>query len=278
MTHFKVSLPHTDEIQGALAEYPVTGIEETPQRLIAWFETEAAAAEVATRFAATVESVEDADWSERWKAGIRAVRVGPFDVFPPWLEMEVRETPFRIVIDPGMAFGTGDHPTTRACLGLIARNVKPGDRVLDYGCGSGILGIASVMLGAKCVIAVDCEEAAITETRKNLLANGIGSAVEARLGTEPPDGPFDVIVSNIQSTILEPRLPRLIAALAPGGTMILSGILVEDGFAPPAVSARLVEYPWVAFECSPGRETPTSASAAPLNRDILSPHATESLS
>jgi ribosomal protein L11 methyltransferase len=269
MTHFKVSLPHTDEIQGALADYPVVGIEESPERLIAWFETETDATEVAWRFAATVERIADADWSERWKAGIRAVRVGPFEVTPPWLETEAPITPHRIVIDPGMAFGTGDHPTTRACLGLLARNVKPGDRVLDFGCGSGILGIAAILLGAKTVVAVDCEEPAIAETRKNVCANGIARSGEAcasfdiRLGTEPPDGPFDIIVANIQSTILEPRVPRLTAALAENGTMILAGILVEEGFSPPAPSARLIEHPWVAFEWThPNRR----ASAPPPAR------------
>jgi ribosomal protein L11 methyltransferase len=269
VTHFKVSLPHTDAIQGALADCPVTGVEESPTQLVAWFASEAVAVEIAKRFASVVERVEDADWSERWKAGIRAVRVGPFEVVPPWLDAEPRTTPFRIVIDPGMAFGTGDHPTTRACLALLARNVKPGDRVLDFGCGSGILGIAAVMLGAKSVYAIDCEEAALTETRKNMAANAAGDggagldkldgqacqerrcSFDVRLGTEPPLGPFDVIVSNIQSTVLGPRLPRLADALAPGGTMILAGILADEGFSPPSISARLVEHPWVAFECVP---------------------------
>jgi ribosomal protein L11 methyltransferase len=131
-----------------------------------------------------------------------------------------------LVLDPGMAFGTGSHPTTRLCLEWLERSVTPGVSILDYGCGSGILAIAAAKLGAGDVLGVDIDAQAVTAARDNAERN----EVSARFDDSAKDirGQFDIVVANILSNPLKALAPAICAHVAPGGRLSLSGILVEQ--------------------------------------------------
>jgi len=180
----------------------------------------------------------DVDWSERWKRFIRPARAGVFFVRPSWHEKKGRQggkRPVEIVIDPGMAFGTGTHPTTRMSLRAISvlfaerpRLIKPGEaRLLDVGAGSGILSIAAKKLGLKCVLAIDIDSDALCVARKNARLNRV-SITLSPLPIERVRGRFEAVIANIQSGVLLGLLPHLTGRLAPGGFLVLSGILAGE--------------------------------------------------
>lgn len=184
----------------------------------------------------------EADWSERWRQGLRPRRVGErLVVSPSWCAPEPHGDEIVIVVDPEMAFGTGEHGTTRGVLRLLEGAIREGDRALDVGTGSGILAIAAARLGAGEVLAVDNDEDAIRNARSNVSRNGVADAVDiaheavtesflARLGP----GRFDLIVANVLSSVLVPLLSSFRSALAPthgrppGGRLILGGILTSE--------------------------------------------------
>ena len=126
-------------------------------------------------------------------------------------------------LDPGLAFGTGDHPTTRLCLGWLAAELTPNASVIDYGCGSGILAIAAKLLGAGPVCGTDIDEQAITAARANATDNGVEIAFES--STSFAGTPSDVVVANILSNPLKLLAPSLSRLVVPGGRLVLSGIL-----------------------------------------------------
>jgi ribosomal protein L11 methyltransferase len=175
--------------------------------------------------------VDDADWAHQWRQGIGAHRIGRFTVTPPWLKQEATaET--TIVIDPGMGFGTGEHPTTRGALQLLATVVRQDDFVVDIGTGSGVLGIAAAKLGAGRVAAIELDADAIGNAESNIIANGVEDRVVVIEGDGaqllPMLAPVDVVVANIISSVLVALLPAIASALGPGGRAILSGILAEE--------------------------------------------------
>ena len=171
------------------------------------------------------------DWTEAWKGLIRRHTLGGLVVAPPWLAAD--DDPARtIVIDPGMAFGTGEHPTTRGVVRLMQRVVRPGVLVADLGAGSAILAIAAVKLGAARAVAIELDPEAIGNAEENVARNGVAGRVQVIEGDAalllPLVAPVELVLANIISSVLVQLLPTIAAGLAPGGAAILSGILVEE--------------------------------------------------
>ena len=202
-------------------------------RLLALFDTEAQAREAQALLEAqeffggcavvALHPLAEQDWVRLTQAQFAPVEITPsFWIVPSWHEAPAQAR--RVLrLDPGMAFGTGTHPTTRMCLRWIARRAwRPGDRVLDYGCGSGILAIGAALHGADPVEAVDIDAAAVTATQTNAAANGVA----LRCGT--PDlaaGTYAVVLANILATPLKVLAPLLCSHVAAGGSLVLAGIL-----------------------------------------------------
>lgn len=177
---------------------------------------------------------EHGDWAELWKRGLEPRRITPrLVVTPSWCTPEVGEDDLVITLDPGMAFGNAEHGTTRGCLRILDRVVRPGDRVLDVGAGSAVLSIAAARMGATEVTAIESDPLAIPAAEENVRDNGVDDRVrviEARASAEglAARGEHDGVVANIQRGILEGLLPGLAAAVRPGGWLILSGIPTEE--------------------------------------------------
>ena len=178
---------------------------------------------------ARVDLLADADWAAAWKAHYRPLAVGRnLWICPSWLTPPAPQA-INILLDPGMAFGTGDHPTTALCLEWLAEQALSGLRVIDYGCGSGILAIAALKLGAAQAIGVDIDPQALTVSRENAANNG----VDARLSlyapeTLPAATQADVVIANILARPLIELAPRLRSLVADGGTLVLTGLLPEQ--------------------------------------------------
>jgi ribosomal protein L11 methyltransferase len=188
----------------------------------------AAAAPEAVVEVATVAAV---DWSVAWREHLTAVEAGPFVVAPPWLAGGL--PPERaIVIEPAMAFGTGDHPTTRSLLRLLADDVRPGDHVADLGAGSAVLSIAAAKLGAARVWAIEFDPPAIPNAELNVARNGVADRVHVLEGDAgallPVVAPVRVILANIISSVLVELFPTMRAALVPGGVALISGVLTRE--------------------------------------------------
>jgi ribosomal protein L11 methyltransferase len=206
--------------------------------------------------------VHEADWAEAWKAHFPVLRVGRRLVIrPTWRRHRRAPEDVVIALDPGMAFGTGLHPTTRLCLARLEaiadRGLVAGARVLDLGCGSGILSIAAARLGARSVLGVDTDPIAIEATTANVTVNRLGGCVRARRGSLPTgEAAFDVVLANLIASLLIDLAPSLAAEIRPGGRLVASGIYVDrervvgDALeaAGLAVSGREADGDWVALE------------------------------
>ena len=145
------------------------------------------------------------EWEEAWKAHFQPLRIGErLVVRPTWHEHEAREGDIVLTLDPGLAFGTGHHPTTRMCLEQLERRVEPGMRVLDLGTGSGLLAQAALLLGAEWALALDTEADAIRASRRNLKAAGLSRRVRIARGTlpHPQASGLDLTVANISAKVL----------------------------------------------------------------------------
>ena len=174
----------------------------------------------------TVGTVEEQNWVQLTQSQFDPIRVSDrLWIVPSW-----HETPdpaaINLILDPGMAFGTGSHPTTRLCLEWLERNVSEGCALLDYGCGSGIVAIAAARLGAGHVAGVDIDPQAVEAARANAERNGV-TALFAD-SAEPVAGEYDVVVANILSNPLRVLAPAICAHVRPGGRLALSGILREQ--------------------------------------------------
>ncbi|MGQ9735129.1 MAG: 50S ribosomal protein L11 methyltransferase [Thermaceae bacterium] len=166
-------------------------------------------------------SLPDEDWLSAWKRDLRPVRAGPFWVMAPWHEAQPGLIP--IVVEPGMAFGTGHHETTRLALRALARHLRPGMRVLDLGTGSGILAIAAAKLGGK-ALGVDIDPTVIPLAQENARKNGVEVGLKEG-SLEDVEGPFDLIVANLFAELHQAFAPVYPSRLAPGGVLLLTGIL-----------------------------------------------------
>ncbi len=176
------------------------------------------------------------DWSRKWREGLHARRVGErVIVTPPWEEPQPGPHDVVVVIEPSMAFGTGEHETTRGVLRLLQKALRPGDRVLDVGAGSGILSIVAVLLGAGSALGVEVDDTAMETGRENLRRNGVAGRATLDCGRVDPEflyghrqDPFDLILANVLSSVLCPLMPAFAGALAPSGSLILGGIMQTE--------------------------------------------------
>lgn len=174
-----------------------------------------------------VREVDDVDWTEAWRQHYVAQRIGRVVIVPSWATEPIAAGEVAVILDPGMAFGTGLHPTTRGCLEMLQEVAPMSDAVLDVGCGSGILGIAALRLGAGRVVAVDTDAQAVQATIDNAARNGVSESVHASLGTLAP-GPserYGLVLANLVAAVLIDLAPRLADHLAPGGRLIAGGII-----------------------------------------------------
>jgi ribosomal protein L11 methyltransferase len=196
--------------------------------LVAWFPDAASARDAVAAHGGEVAEVADEDWGEDWKKDFRPLHVGRVRVRPSWIAEPAPPGSVEVVLDPGMAFGTGSHATTSLCLAALSDLLaaRPGASVLDVGTGSGILAIAARKLGAGRVAANDDDPKAVEVARENAAANGV--ALELVLVPAEVPGTFDVVVANILANTLVELAPALAAKLAPRGILLLSGILAPQ--------------------------------------------------
>ena len=219
-------------------------------RMVALFGDEAQARDAARLLAlqdfwegcevASIAPVPEQDWVRLTQSQFEPVPITPrFWIVPTWHEVPAGATEV-IRLDPGLAFGTGTHPTTRMCLRWIAAHPPRGQRVLDYGCGSGILAIGAALHGAASVDAVDIDEAAVQATIDNASANGV------QLVAGLPDqasGVYDTVLANILATPLKVLAPLLAGHVAPGGALVLAGVLERQ-----TAELQAAYRPWLSLE------------------------------
>ena len=178
-----------------------------------------------------VREVDDADWTEAWKAFYVPQRIGRVVIVPSWVAHEAEPDDAVVVLDPGMAFGTGLHPTTRACLDLIQRVEPMPPRILDVGSGSGVLALAALRLGAGSAVGYDTDAVAVEAARTNAERNGLGDRLEVRHGSlrDSPGERFPLVVANLVAALLVDLASRLAAHVEPGGTLLAAGIVSPRG-------------------------------------------------
>jgi ribosomal protein L11 methyltransferase len=227
-----------DAVVAALFRLGAQGIQEVDDQLVTLLADDSMADDVTCAVLAAspdarieTEPAQRVDWTERWKSALHAHVVGPLVVAPPWLA-DASDPNRTVVIDPGMAFGTGEHATTRGVIRLLPSVLRDGDRVADLGAGSAVLSIAAVKLGARHSFAIEVDPDAIGNAEENVARNGVSGRVAVLEGDAtlllPLVAPVDVVLANIISSVLVPLLPLMASALVPRGHAILSGILREE--------------------------------------------------
>lgn len=177
-----------------------------------------------------IDGVPDQDWSESWKQQIRATQAGRIWVGPPWLEKDAPARGIKVVIEPGMAFGTGDHPTTHFCLEAVDKLLaeRHGASVLDVGTGSGVLAIAARKLGAGKVVGTDNDPVAIRVAVENAERNGAPGIEFSTAELSEVEGSFDVVLANILANTLVDLAPQLAPKVSQRGVLVLAGILGQQ--------------------------------------------------
>ena len=240
-----------DAALAALFDAGAQGVHEDGAALVTHFPPEtdidsvsAAVREVDPTADITIGLAADTDWTEAWKALLSTQTVGRLRIAPPWLAGDL-DPATTIVVDPGMAFGTGDHPTTRGVARLMQRLEIEGARVADLGAGSAVLAIAAAKLGARVVTAVELDPDAIGNAVENVERNDVADVVHVVEGNAlvilPLLAPVDVILANILASVHVELLPSMAAALSADGRAILSGILVAER---PSLAQVLDDLGW----------------------------------
>jgi ribosomal protein L11 methyltransferase len=172
------------------------------------------------------------DWSTRWITRVGVQRVGRIAVAPPWMSDDIADVEIPILIEPAMAFGTGEHETTRGVLALMQSLVEPGALVADLGAGSGVLAIAAAKLGAARVVAIEMDPDAIGNAMENVERNGVAAQVTVLEGDAaallPLVAPVSLVLANIISSVVIDLSPIMHRALPSGGRAVISGILVSE--------------------------------------------------
>jgi ribosomal protein L11 methyltransferase len=244
--HVDVSVEDAELASLELFELGAQGIEERDEStllpsaagvartLVASFADDAmatsAAAQLAPRWPARLEYVVGDAWRDAWRAYFKPLRVGARLVIKPsWEAYQANPDDVVITLDPGQAFGTGTHESTQLVLAELPLQLAADVRVLDVGTGSGILAIACLLLGAGAADAIDLDPLAISATRENAEANGVAARLHAsERGVAELPGLYPLVLANIEARVLIPLAPELGARVAPGGRLILSGLLHAD--------------------------------------------------
>jgi ribosomal protein L11 methyltransferase len=217
--------------------------------------------------------VPDVDWVARFREGFRAFRAGAFDVVPVW---EMGDSPAdsadsegdglrrdRLVVDPGRAFGTGTHETTRLCLRALEDEAarRPLGRVVDVGAGTGLLGVAAARRGAQFVVGVDNDPEAVASVKRHAALNDVRLEAVLGDGGRPfRPGVFDLVLANLMAPLLLERRDEIVSLLAPSGTLVLSGLLLSDvhevvpAYAHVGAPSRAADGDWAALVFRRGAE------------------------
>lgn len=260
-----MEIAHIDLIEASLLQKDRTkGIihiyispEENPAEAVSFLEERLQSAGIAYTLGTDLCAMED--WVNNWKKYFHPMPVGDkLLIRPTWEDADPTDGRKVLHIEPGLAFGTGSHPTTRLCLETLEKVVTPGATVLDIGCGSGILSIAALLLGAQTAFGVDIDKLAVKTANANALENGFGAdrfvAVEGNL-SDNVSGQYDIIVANIVADIIMQFNPQVAQFLKPGGTYITGGIIdvredevlasfAANGF---TVQQRFEDKGWLVF-------------------------------
>ena len=207
---------------------------------------------------------DDEDWQNSWKSHFSLLKLGQNLVIrPSWVEYKPQENELVIDLDPGLAFGTGYHPTTYTCLEILERLIKPNFAVLDVGTGSGILAVAAAKLGAREVLALDTDHVAVKSAKQNFQRSNLGDQVTAAQGSVPHklaiDSYYDLVLANISARAISERAESLRPILKPGGYLVASGIISDQrdtaeaglknsGF---AILEASIREDWGTLICSP---------------------------
>ena len=208
---------------------------------------------------------DDEDWQNSWKSHFSLLKLGRNLVIrPSWVDYKPLETELVIDLDPGLAFGTGYHPTTYTCLEVLERLIKPDFAVLDVGTGSGILAVAAAKLGAREVLALDTDPVAVKSAKQNFQRSHLGDQVVAIQGSVPHklvmDSYYDLVLANISARAISERAESLSPTLKAGGYLVASGIIsdqrdtAEDGLKSSgfAILEACIKEDWVTLICSRG--------------------------
>jgi ribosomal protein L11 methyltransferase len=197
--------------------------------------------------AISIEHVEDRAWEREWLKDFRPMRFGHRLGVAPAGQRPDASAPVILELEPGLAFGTGTHATTALCLEWLDGRIQGGERVLDYGCGSGILALAALKLGARAAHAFDIDPQALTATRENAARNGLAPLVDVAERIEAVTGTFDIVLANILARPLVELASRLARLVRPGGEIVLAGLLTRQ-----AAEVAQAYEPW--FDIAPKAE------------------------